>query len=70
MKPSPPTETNDSCRWDPLAGVIVFWGRAMLTAFLVLVGAVWFALFIRWILNGPPPPPPPWGTASGSRDDD
>jgi len=65
MKPSPPTETNDSCR-DAPAGVFVFW-EAMLIVLLVLVGVVCCALLVRWMLKGPPPPPPPWGTKT---DDD
>ena len=55
MKPSPPTETNDSCR-DAPAGVLFFEG-AILIVILVIVGAVCCALLIRWIVKGPLPPP-------------
>lgn len=61
MEPSPPTETNDSCRSIP-AGVFCFLGGAMLIVLLVIVGVVFCALLIRWLGKGPPPPPPPWGT--------
>jgi hypothetical protein len=65
MKPSPPTETNDSCR-DAPAGVLLFEG-AILIVILVIVSAVCCALLIRWIMKGPPPPPPPWGTKTDDK---
>ena len=64
MKPSPPTETNDSCRVAP-AGVFVFVGDVDRS--FGHMSVVWCAMLIRWILRGPPPPPPAWGTKTDDK---
>lgn len=67
MKPSPPTETNDSCSAFP-AGVIVFGGSDVHRSSGDR-GRLFCALVIRWVVKGPPPPPPPWGTRTDDERD-